>query len=66
MWNLVSVCLEIVLVSMQDRCMVSARCIIGSLRLEVVLMFRQGRCTVCVEHIIGSKIVLDAPDGTPR
>ena len=24
------------------------------------------RCTVCVERIIGSKIVLDAPDRTPR
>ena len=65
-WNLSSFISETVLVSVQDRCMVSARCIIGSLRLEVVLMFRQGRCTVCVEHIIGSKIVLDASDGTPR
>ena len=23
-------------------------------------------CTVCIEHIIGSKIILDAPEGTPR
>ena len=23
-------------------------------------------CTVCAKHTIGSKIVLDAPDGTPR
>ena len=23
-------------------------------------------CTVCAEHTIGSKIILDAPDGTPR
>ena len=30
MWNLVSVRLEIVLVSVQDRCMVCAKCIIGS------------------------------------
>jgi hypothetical protein len=26
----------------------------------------QDRCTVCVERTKGSKIVLDAPDGTPR
>jgi hypothetical protein len=24
------------------------------------------RCTVCAEHTIGSKIVLHAPDETPR
>jgi hypothetical protein len=41
MWNLVSVHLETVSVSLQYRCM------------------------VCVECTIGSKIVLDAPDGTP-
>ena len=35
-------------------------------RLEIVLMLSQDRCTVCVERTIGSKIVLDAPDGTPR
>ena len=37
-----------------------------SVHLEIVLMLSQDRCTVCIEHIIGSKIVLDAPDGTPR
>ena len=37
-----------------------------SVRLEIVLMLSQDRCTVCVECIIGSKIILDAPDGTPR
>ena len=42
MWNLVSVYLETVLVSVQDR------------------------CTVCAERTVGSKILLDAPDGTPR
>jgi hypothetical protein len=26
----------------------------------------QDWCTVCTEHTIGLKIVLDAPDGTPR
>jgi hypothetical protein len=30
MWNLVSVCLEIVLVSVQYRCTVCAECAIGS------------------------------------
>jgi hypothetical protein len=34
MWNLVLVCLEIVLLSVQDRCMVSARHTIGS---EIIL-----------------------------
>jgi hypothetical protein len=26
----------------------------------------QDSCTVCAKHTIGKKIVLDAPDGTPR
>jgi hypothetical protein len=26
----------------------------------------QDRRTVCAKHTIGTKIVLDAPDGTPR
>jgi hypothetical protein len=26
----------------------------------------QDRCTFCVECTIGSKIILDAPDATPR
>jgi hypothetical protein len=34
MWNLVSVCLETVLVSVQDRCMVCAKRTIG---LEIIL-----------------------------
>jgi hypothetical protein len=42
MWNLISVRLETVLVSVQDRCTVYAEC------------------------TTGSKIILDAPDGTPR
>jgi hypothetical protein len=33
-WNLVSVCLDIVLILMQGRCMVCAECTIGS---EIVL-----------------------------
>jgi hypothetical protein len=35
-------------------------------RLEIVLILTQDRCTVYAEHTIGSKIILDAPDGTPR
>ena len=42
MSNHVSVCLEVVLVSVQDR------------------------CTVCAKHTTAQKIILDAPDGTPR
>ena len=34
--------------------------------LEMVLVLVQDRCTVCAKRTIGSKIVLDAPDGTPR
>jgi hypothetical protein len=34
-------------------------------RLETVLVSVQYRCTVCTECIMGSKIILDAPDGTP-
>ena len=34
--------------------------------LEIVLVLVQDRCTVCAECTIGSKIILDAPDRTPR
>jgi hypothetical protein len=34
--------------------------------MEIVLNLTQDRSVVCVECTIGSKIVLDAPDGTPR
>jgi hypothetical protein len=37
-----------------------------SVRLEIVLILTQDWCSVCVERTIGSKIILDAPDGTPR
>jgi hypothetical protein len=37
-----------------------------SVHLETVLVSVQYRCTVCAEHTIDSKIVLDAPDETPR
>jgi len=42
MWNLISVSLETVFLSVQDRCM------------------------VCAKHTMAQKIVLYAPDGTPR
>jgi hypothetical protein len=34
--------------------------------LEIVLILMQDRCAVCSESTIGSKIILDAPDRTPR
>jgi hypothetical protein len=34
--------------------------------LEIVLISSQDRCTVCAKGNIGSKIILDAPDCTPR
>jgi hypothetical protein len=37
-----------------------------SFYLEIVLILTQERCTVCDESTIGSKILLDAPDGTPQ
>jgi hypothetical protein len=37
-----------------------------SVHLETVIVSVQDRCTVCAKCTIASKIVLDAPDGTPR
>jgi hypothetical protein len=37
-----------------------------SVRLEIVLILTQERCTLCGQCTIGSKIVFDAPDGTPQ
>jgi hypothetical protein len=34
--------------------------------LETPVLLVQDRCTVCAKRTIGTKIVLDAPDGTPR
>ena len=34
--------------------------------LEIVLILTQDKCTVCAERTIGAKIILDAPNGTPR
>ena len=71
-----------VLVLVQDRCTVCGiydlgctrwyssvtklNCKLVLLHLEIVLILMQDRCTVCAERTIGSKIILDAPDGTPR
>ena len=76
-----SVHLEMVLVLVQDRCMVCAIYHLGRTRwysvtklnlklisicLEIVLILTQDRCTVCAERTIGSEIILVAPNGTPR
>jgi hypothetical protein len=37
-----------------------------SVSLDIVLILAQDRCTVSIECTIGSKIILVAPDGTPR
>jgi hypothetical protein len=37
-----------------------------SVHLETMSVSLQYRCTICAERTKGSKIVLDAPDGTPR
>jgi hypothetical protein len=86
-WNLVLVCLETMLVLVQDRCMVCTEHTIGMksfwthfVRLlgdeaQVKARFgpfvdsatlMQDWCMVCVERTVGSKIVLKAPNGTPR
>jgi hypothetical protein len=37
-----------------------------SVRLVMVLVSEQDRCMVCAKRTIGSKIILDAPNCTPR
>ena len=37
-----------------------------SVHLEIVLIFMEDRFTVCVECTLHLKIILDAPDRTPR
>jgi hypothetical protein len=37
-----------------------------SVRFKIVLILTQNRCIVYAERTICSKIILDAPDGTPR
>jgi hypothetical protein len=60
MWNLISVHLEIVLVSVQDRCTVCAKCTIGSEIIDTRFVHGVRRTYHRLE------IVLDAPDGSPR
>jgi hypothetical protein len=50
------------MVPLGDKPQVAARLV----HLEIVLILMQDRCMVCVERVISSKIVLDAPDRTPR
>jgi hypothetical protein len=38
---------------------------LDSFRLDKELILMLDRCMVCAKHTIGSKIILDAPDGTP-
>jgi hypothetical protein len=75
-WKLVSVYLGTVLILTQDRCTVFYKSMINSLvmwvlwnlvlvHLEIVLILMEDRCTVCSESTMGSKIICDAPDGTP-
>jgi hypothetical protein len=68
MANLVSVRLETVLVSVQERCTVCTKRTIG---LEIILVCSmtvlvsgQDSCMVCAKCTIGLEIILDAPDGT--
>jgi hypothetical protein len=37
-----------------------------SVSLEIVLISTQDRCLNCVKRAIGLKIILGAPNGTPR
>jgi hypothetical protein len=37
-----------------------------SICLEIVLILTRDSCLACAKRTIGSKIVLGAPDGTPR
>ena len=78
--NLVSINLEIVLVSAQDRCMVCTECNTGVeialgtpgwyskvmyVKLKLVLVSARDRCTVCAECTSGMEIILGTHDGTP-
>ena len=71
MWNLTSFCLETVLMSVQDSCMVGARRTIGSTRSSF-WPFGHG-ANLDARYVYGLRrtyhrigIHFDAPDGTPR
>ena len=62
MWNLVSVCLETVLVSVQDRCIVCAKRTIGSeivLDTMLVLLCVEAQMDACFV-LFGDSAKLDA------
>jgi hypothetical protein len=61
MWNLISVHVETVLVSVQDSWMVCAKRMIRS-----EIDSDAPDYTVCDECTIGLDIILDAPGGNPR
>jgi hypothetical protein len=60
MWNRVSVYLETLLVSVQDRYTVCAKRTIGS---EIILD-APDRCSVYAKSTLGLEIILDEPDST--
>ena len=43
-----------------------ARKVLDLVRLVIVLILTQDRCLVCAERTIGLKLILDAPNATPR
>jgi hypothetical protein len=60
-WNLVSVHLETVLLSVQDRSTVCAKRTIG----PKIILDAPDRCSVYAKRTLGLEIILDEPDGTP-
>ena len=50
------------MVPLGDEAQVEARFVLS----DIDLILTQVSCTVSVERTIGSKVILDAPDGTPR
>ena len=58
MWNLISVCLETVLVSVQGRCTICAKCTIGSeivwthLMVPLVMRLNWKLVSICLEIVL--------------
>jgi hypothetical protein len=70
MWNLVSICFETVLASVQDRCSVCVKCTIGSqivFEAPAVLLGDEGLVEICLVHLeimlqkIGARFALNVP-----
>ena len=57
--KLVSICLEIVLISSQDRCTEWKLVLV---RFKIVLVSAKDRCTVCAECNSGMEIALGTPE----